>query len=99
MGVVDAMNEMNECVYCVANTFEMTEPVEQQICIKFYVRLEHSSSKTVQMTQKATAMGNWSLATSSQHTHSCVMSRAEFCGETSNHPGDSAPLQPRFGAL
>ena len=27
------------------------------------------------------------------------MSRAEFFGETSNHPGDSAPLQPRFGAL
>ena len=27
------------------------------------------------------------------------MSCAEFFGETSNHPGDSAPLQPRFGAL
>ena len=23
----------------------------------------------------------------------------QFFGETSNHPGDSAPLQPRFGAL
>ena len=27
------------------------------------------------------------------------MSCAEFFGKTSNHPGDSAPLQPRFGAL
>ena len=27
------------------------------------------------------------------------MSRAEFYGGTSNHPGDSALLQPRFGAL
>ena len=27
------------------------------------------------------------------------MSRAEFFGKTSNHPGDSAPLQPRLGAL
>ena len=27
------------------------------------------------------------------------MSHAVFFGETSNHPGDSAPLQPRFGAL
>ena len=27
------------------------------------------------------------------------MSPAEFFGETSNHPGGSAPLQPRFGAL
>ena len=27
------------------------------------------------------------------------MSPAEFSGETSNHPVDSAALQPRFGAL
>ena len=27
------------------------------------------------------------------------MSSAEFFGETSNHPGDFAPLQPIFGAL
>ena len=27
------------------------------------------------------------------------MPHTEFFGETSNHPGDSAPLQPRFGAL
>ena len=27
------------------------------------------------------------------------MSHAEFFGGTSNHPGDSAHLQPRFGAL
>ena len=32
-------------------------------------------------------------------TCSCIMSHAEFFGETSNHPGDSAPLQPRFGTL
>ena len=30
--------------------------------------------------------------------HTCTMSHAEFLGETSNHPGDSALLQPRFGA-
>ena len=27
------------------------------------------------------------------------MFRGEFFGETSNYPGDSVPLQPRFGAL
>ena len=27
------------------------------------------------------------------------MSHAEFFGKRSNHPGDSAPLQPRFGSL
>ena len=30
---------------------------------------------------------------------SCVPSCAEFFGMISNHPGDSAPLQPRFGTL
>ena len=85
---------MSEHVYCVAIGFKMTQQVEQRICIRFYIKLECSSAETIQMIQKAAAMGNWSLATSSQHTHSCIMSRAEFCGETSNHPGDSAPYSP-----
>ena len=33
-------------------------------------------------------------------THPTHASRlVQFFGETSNHPGDSAPLQPRFGTL
>ena len=28
-----------------------------------------------------------------------LMSHAEFFSKTSNHPGDSAPLQPKFGTL
>ena len=49
---------------------------------------------------EAAAMGNWWLAASSpQHTHSCIMSCAKFFGETSNHPGDSAHLQPRSSTL
>ena len=44
-------------------------------------------------------MGNWWLAASSQHTCSCVLSHIEFFGKISNHPGNSAPLQPRLGAL
>ena len=55
--------------------------------------------ETIQMIQKAAAMGNWQLAASSQFTHSYITSRADIFGETSNHPGDSAPLQARFGAL
>ena len=50
---------LSEHVYCVAVAFTMTERVEQQICIKFYVKLEHSSAETIQMIQKAEAMGNW----------------------------------------
>ena len=78
----------------------MNEQVEQKICIKFYIKLEHSSAETIWMIQKAPAMGNWWLAASSrQWTHSCITSCAEFFCEISNHPGDSAPLQPRFDAL
>ena len=78
----------------------MTEQVEQQICIQFYVKLEHSSSETIWMTQKATAMGKWWLAVSSwQCAHSCITSLAESFGKTSDQPGDSVPLQPRFGTL
>ena len=39
-------------MYCVAVIFEMTERVEQQICIKFCIKLEHSSSETMWMIQK-----------------------------------------------
>ena len=34
-----------------------------------------------------------------QHVHSCITSPAGFFDETSNHPGDSALLQPRSGTL
>ena len=91
---------LSEHVHCVTTTFKMTEEVEQWICIQFCMKLEHSSAETIQMIHKAAAMGNWWLAASSQqHTCSCIMFCAEFFGETSNHPGDSALLQPRFGAL
>ena len=76
----------------------MTERVEPRICIRFCIKLEHSSVEITQMIQKAAATGNWWLAVSSQHAHSCIMS-PQFSGETSNHPGDSAPLQHRSGAL
>ena len=70
---------LSEHVYCVAITFKMTEGVEQHICIRFCVKLEHSSVETIRVIQKATAMGTWWLAASSQQcTHSCIMSQAEF---------------------
>ena len=91
---------LSEHVYCVAITFEITEQVEQQICIKFWFKLQHSSTETLWMIQTAAAVGNWWLAASSrQRTHSCITSTAEIFGKTSNHLCDSAPLQPRFGAL
>ena len=78
----------------------MTEQTEQWICIQLCIKLECSPTETIQMIQKVTTMGNWCLAASSrQCSCSCIRSREEFFGETSNHPGDAAPLQPRVGAL
>ena len=44
---------LSEHVYCVTVTFKMTRRVEQQICIKFGVKLNHSSTETILMIQKA----------------------------------------------
>ena len=97
MGAVDVLSEH---VYCVATAFKMTEQVEQWICIKFCIKLEHFFAETIWMTQKDTAMGNWWLAASSwQCACSYITSCAELFGETSDHSGDSAPLQLRFGTL
>ena len=72
--------------------FKMTEQVEQQICIEFCIKLEHSCMETIRMIQKATYMGNcWLAASSQQCARTCIMSCAEFFGETSNHPGDPTP--------
>ena len=43
----------------MAVAFKVTELVEQGICIRFYVKLDHSSVETVRMIQKAAAMGSW----------------------------------------
>ena len=96
MGVVDAIEWT--CVLCGHGI--QTEWVEQWICIKFCVKLEYSSGETIHTIQKAAALGNWWLASSLwQHDCSCMTSPADFCGETSNHPGNTFPLQPRLGAL
>ena len=49
------------------------------------------------MTRKAAATAT--ATSSGQHSCLCITSRAEFFSKTSNYPGDSAPLQPRSGAL
>ena len=50
---------LSEHVYCVAVTVKVTEQVEQRICLKFCVKLEHSSAETIQMIQKAAGTGDW----------------------------------------
>ena len=85
------------CVLCGHRI--QNEWVQQWICIKFCIKLEHSSTEIIWMIQKATAMGNcWLAASSWLPTCSRIMCHVVFC-KASNHPGDSALLQPRFGTL
>ena len=49
---------LSEHVYCAAIAFKTTQHVEQRICIKFCVKLEHSFVETIWVIQKAAAMGN-----------------------------------------
>ena len=80
--------------------YKMNERVEQLTYIKFCIKPEYPSPKTIQVIQKAADIGNWWLIASSQQcTWSYITSQAEFCGETSNHPGNSGSIQLRFGAL
>ena len=91
---------LSEHVCCVAIAFKTTEWGEQGISNKFCVKLEYSCAETIWMVQKTAAMNNWWLAASSQqHACPCITSHAEFFGKTLNHPGNSAPLQPRFCTL
>ena len=50
---------LSEHVYCVAVIVKGTEREEPQLCIRFCVKLERSSLKTIRMTQKAAAVGKW----------------------------------------
>ena len=43
------------------------------------------------------ATGDWQLHHNNMPTHASHI--VQFFGKISNHPGDSAPLQPRFGSL
>ena len=82
---------MSEHVHCVAITFKMTEQVEQHICIKFSVKLEHSSAETVWMIP----MQQWATGDLHLHHHNAPAHASrlmQFFGETSNHSGDSAQI-------
>ena len=72
----------------------MIEWVEQKICIRFLIKLEHSSVETIGIIQEAAAMGNWWLAAlSQQHAHSCITSHAVFW-QNIKSPRCSAPYSP-----
>ena len=86
--------QLSEPVYCVAVTLKMTEQVEQQICIQFSIKLQHSFKETILMIQRlqlwVTVIGSF-ITTTWPLT---MASPAEFFGKTSNHTVDSAPYSP-----
>ena len=90
MGAVHAIEWA--CVlhdHCIQNDW-----VKQWICIKFCIKLKHSSAETIRMIQKATAMGNWWLAASSQHICWCIMSMQSFLAKHQITQVTQAPLFP-----
>ena len=94
------MTLLSEHAYCVTVAFKMTEQVEQWICIKFCIKLKHSSAETSDDSE-GHSYGQLVIALSSrQYAHSCITSFMQsIFGGTSNNLGDSAPLEPRFGTL
>ena len=74
----------------------MTEWAEQWICTKFCIKLDHSSMETIQMIQKAAAMGNWWLAAVSTRQHAClyIISPAEVFGENEITQVTQLPYSP-----
>ena len=90
---------LSEHVYCVAITFKMTEKVSNESASNFVLSLNILVQKLFGWFRRPQlwATGDWQLCHDNAPAHtSCLM---QFSGKTLNHPGDSASLQPRFGAL
>ena len=91
---------LSEHVYCVAVTFKMTERIEQEICTNFVLSMNIPLQKLFRWFRRPKwwATGNWQLHHTNAPAYASHLVQS-FFGKTSNHPGDSAPLQPRLGAL
>ena len=98
MGEVDALEwACVLCGHCIQNYWvSRATNLPQNFALSLNIALQ----KLFRWFRDDAAMGNWWLTASSwQWTCSCTTSCAEFFGETSNYPGESVPVQHRFGAL
>ena len=96
MGAVDAIEWA--CVLCGCRI--QNDWVEQRICIKFCVKLEHSFTDIFQMIQKAATMGNrWLTALWWQYICSCIIVLCSFLAKHQITQVTQRPLQARFAAL
>ena len=96
MGAVDAAEWV--CVVCGCH-IQITEWVERWICINFVWSLNLPLWKLFWWFRRLQlwVTGDWQLHHNNVPTHASHL--VKFFGETSNPPGDSASLQPRFGTL
>ena len=83
------------CV-CVAVTFKMTERVEQRICIKFCIKLEHSSIETIRWFRRPQLWDWWLAALSRQCASSCILSHAEFLAKHQITQVTQPPYSPHL---
>ena len=87
---------LSEHVYRVDVTFKMIKWVEQQICIKFCVKLEHSSMKTIWMIKrpKLWATTDWYL-----HHNNAPARASRLMQSFLVKQKITQVTQPRFGTL
>ena len=90
---------LSEHVYCVTVTFKMSK-WSNKSASNFALSLNIPPHKLFGWFKRLLlwATGDWQLHQDNMPSHvSWLVQR--FFGKTSNHPGDSAPLHPRFGTL
>ena len=85
-----------ESLYCVAITLKNDWASSSESASNFVLSLNTLLWKLFRRPQ-LWATGDWQLHHDNAPTHASRL--LQFFGKTSNHPGDSGPLQPRFGAL
>ena len=91
---------LSEHVHCVAVAFKMTERVEQWICTKFCVQLEHSSVETIQMIQKIRSYDQLVIGSFIKTMHPLMHHiPCRVFWWNVKFPRRLSPLQPKFGTL
>ena len=82
------------CDHCIHNDW-----VEQWICIKFCIKIEHSSVETIQWFRRLQlwTTGDWQLHHDSTRAHPSHL--MQKCWQNIKSPRWLSSLQPRFGTL
>ena len=90
-----------EHVYCVAVTFKMTERMEPEICISFWVKLEHSLWKLFGWFRRPQlwATGDWQLHHDNAPAHASHLVHSFLVKHQITQVTQPLLPQPRFGTL